>query len=94
MKRFTDNYEPIEIELMDKAGNITALKSQFMTQKDWAEIGELKTDGSSTQNCKTMAKVYGGKPEDYLKYSTDILVDAIKYYNEQLGKNPQKAQGS
>lgn len=94
MKRFTDNYQPVEIELIDGDGNIATLKSKFLTQKDWLDVNTITGDDKATVNCKVMSKVFGGNPEDYMKYSSDILKESIDYYYSQLGKNPSKAQGS
>ena len=94
MKRFTDNYQPVEIELVDKDGKSVALKSRFMNQKDWLANQSLVSDDKATSNCYQMANIFGGQPEDYVNFSSDILKDAIEYYLTQLGKNPQKAQGN
>jgi hypothetical protein len=94
MKRFSDNYQPVEIELVDNAGQTITLKSKFLTQKDWLDVNGIAGDDKATLNCKVMAKVFGGDPVEYMKYSSDILKETIDYYYSQLGKNPQKAQGS
>lgn len=91
MKKFIDDYKPIEIELEDSEGNKAVIKSKKTTLKMIKEIEKLEAENKTVDVAtKLLSMVFGGKPEDYERYSIPLLLDVINYWRDQI-QNPTKA---
>lgn len=91
MKRFVDDYKPIEIELQDSYGNIKKIRSKKTTLKILKEIQILEQDSNSIETVsKMLAIIFGGKAEDYENYSLSLLYDIVNYWRAEV-QNPNQA---
>lgn len=91
MKTFDDSLEHIEVKLKDKDGNEEIKKAKYLTIYDLKEMDKLlegKDEGNFDIICKRMAYIFGGKPEDYGKYSFPLLRSVIDYIKEVYIINP------
>lgn len=95
MKTFSDNLEVIEVKLKDKDGNEQILKARYLTIKDLKRFDEIinnpeKEDDGFDLICRRMAFVFGGKKEDYYKYSMPLINGVMEYVKDVYFVNPLK----
>lgn len=97
MKTFSDNLKPIEVELIDNKGNSTKKIARFLSVGDCEEISkkfkEAGEDGTGEKSYKIlreqMCYIFGGKAEEYRKYSPKLIKDVLGYVTEEI-INPTK----
>lgn len=96
MKTFRDNYEPIEVALVNMAGKETVIKSQFLTTGEIKKIEKLSKDKSfetETDRAYAILKIYFGKGEEFFKqFSFDLLAELMNFIREEMNKKKQKTQ--
>ena len=87
------NPPAIEIEVVDRTGNIHLLKARVMTTSEIDEMGKmaerLNTGQVSTGSIleQQMAFIFGGKAEDYRIFDFRVIKAALNYFNEEIS-NP------
>jgi hypothetical protein len=95
MKRFSDVNTKIKIELEDRNGNVAqyelrhigpkAMKGLQKRAKEVKEDGEMAIDVGLEQ----MVMFFGGKPDDYEKYSVTTIMAVIKYIWDEINGGKQ-----
>lgn len=97
MKTFSDNLKPIEVELIDNKGNSIKKIARFLSVGDCEEISKKYTgagdDITGEKSFKIlreqMAYIFGGKAEEYRKYSPKLVKDVLAYITNEI-VNPTK----
>ncbi len=86
VKTFCENTEPIKVELIDREGNKIVKEGRRLTLKECKEIAikynetlvEKKED-SFLMLQKQMVYVFGGKVEEYEKYTIGLIKDVLAF---------------
>jgi hypothetical protein len=100
VKTFSDNLEPIQIELIDRDGKTITKTGRFLSNDDCKEISrkykDLKGDKTGekafTVLQEQMAYIFGGEAKDYGKYSPSLLKNALNYVTQQVINPTPKVQ--
>ena len=91
VKTFSDNREPIQVELIDNKGNKITKTAKFLSNDECKKMGKLYSQmstevddaNSNEKNLQViqeqMAFIFGGKANDYGKYSPSLMKDVIVY---------------
>jgi hypothetical protein len=85
MKQFKENFEPIELELINKAGESFVIKSKFLTSAEANEVQKIMRDESVTliDRClKSMVIWFGENAEFYNQFSIELLTDVAKHMRD------------
>lgn len=96
MKRFKEEFKPIEIEVEDINGTVRELKSTMMTIPKIRRINTVLDDTSIDtcgKICNQMSIIFGGEPKTYEDFSLTMLSEVLQYYNEQMKLSPTSASG-
>lgn len=93
MKVFSDNLQPIEIELVDNDGNKTQKKGRYLKIKDLKELDKIRDTAKEAEGnfdilCKQIAFVFGGNFKEYTNYSFPLLKSVMDYVKEIYLINP------
>lgn len=89
MRTFTDNFEPIEIEIVDKNGDKKVIKTKFMTSSQAREIENLRRDRKQNQVdiiYSIMGLMFDMDQKDCEKYSLQLLSEIIIWTSEEVLK--------
>lgn len=91
VKTFSDNREPIQVELIDNKGNKITKTAKFLSNDECKRLGKIFTEMSAKEDDpeaneknlngiqEQMAFIFGGKSNDYGKYSPALMKDVIVY---------------
>lgn len=92
VKTFSDNLEPITVELIDKNGNKITKEARFLSLKECKEISRMfqsaakdeTGEGSFNIIQEQMAYIFGGTKEEYEKYSPKLIRDVLSYITDEI----------
>lgn len=100
VKVFSENHEPLELELRDRFDKRHAVQTLLMTSGDIKQIeligkGKLnKKFATETEKVHAMMKIYCGKTAEFWgNFSFDLLNNVLVYLNKEIKKKQQKPDG-
>lgn len=101
IKTFSDNIEPVQVELIDNKGNKITKTAKFLSNNEVRKMGklydELKDEQSTDKSLRIlqeqMAFIFGGKEEDYGKYSPMLMKDVIAFVIGEVINPTSQVQG-
>ena len=95
MKVFKDDLEKVEVTFIDKDGKEKIKKAKYLTIEDFKKIDGFRNNKKEDEDyfdvlCKQIHYVFGGKVEEYYKYSFPLLKNIKEYITEVYVINPTK----
>ena len=90
MKRYSNELEPIQVELEDLNGKKKIFNVKKMNAVDMQKMHELemkKDDKIFDRMREELAMFLGGKPEDYINYDIRMIKQVILDISQEL-RNP------
>lgn len=89
MKEFRENYDAIQVKLIDVEGKEYEVESQFMTTDSFNVLEKMSKDKTLTNTdiaISTMIKTCGKDREFWGKFSMNLLLEVSKYITAELNK--------
>ena len=100
MKRFSDINSKIKIEIEDREGNIQGYELQHLSPKKMKELQKRAAEVKKNEDpalaidvgMEQMVAFFGGKEEEYEKYSIQTILAVIQYMWEQINSGKSQAE--